>query len=112
MPATRARQLLIDFGEVVSRAQPAADIAALAADAGLPVAEFTARYWAHRPGYDRGASALGYWTAVLGHEPGAALLRRLVERDVASWCTLRAYRCRCCRTPRASWLASWTGTPS
>ncbi|MEV4702710.1 HAD-IA family hydrolase [Actinoplanes sp. NPDC049316] len=85
MPATRARQLLIDFGEVVSRAQPAADIAALATDAGLPIGDFTARYWAHRAGYDRGGSALGYWTAVLGHEPGRAQLSRLVERDVASW---------------------------
>ncbi|WP_199514862.1 HAD-IA family hydrolase [Nucisporomicrobium flavum] len=90
MPAIRARQLLIDFGEVISLAQPAAAVAALAVDAGLPAAEFTARYWAHRPGYDRGASALGYWTAVLGHEPGKAQLRRLVARDVASWLHLDA----------------------
>ncbi|UQU62012.1 HAD-IA family hydrolase [Couchioplanes caeruleus] len=90
MSATRARHLLIDFGEVISLAQPAADLAALAADAGLPAAEFTARYWHHRPGYDRGSSALGYWTAVLGHRPGGAQLRRLVARDVASWLHLDA----------------------
>ena len=85
MPASGSRQLLIDFGEVISVAQPAADIAAMAAVADLPIGEFSARYWACRVAYDRGASALGYWTAVLGHQPTGAQLRRLVHRDVASW---------------------------
>src|SRR5690349_24083592 len=77
--------LLLDFGEVISVAQPAAEVAAVAGLAELPVAEFARRYWAHRPGYDAGGTALSYWTAILGAAPGAALLRRLVERDVASW---------------------------
>ena len=85
MPTSGPRQLLIDFGEVISAAQPAADIAAMAAAADLPVGEFSARYWACRVAYDRGASALGYWTAVLGHQPSGAQLRRLVQHDVASW---------------------------
>ena len=85
MPTSGPRHLLIDFGEVVSVAQPAADIAAMAAAADLPLAEFSARYWACRVAYDRGASALGYWTAVLGHQPSGAQLRRLVQQDVASW---------------------------
>jgi putative hydrolase of the HAD superfamily len=82
MPQTH---LLFDFGEVISVAQPAAEVRALAALAGLPVQEFSRRYWALRPDYDAGGTALGYWTGILGSTPGAALLRRLVELDVASW---------------------------
>ncbi|PRY32265.1 HAD-IA family hydrolase [Pseudosporangium ferrugineum] len=78
-------QLLIDFGEVISVAQPAADVTAMADAAGLPAAEFSARYWACRPGYDGGGSARDYWHDVLGAAPGPTLLRRLVELDVASW---------------------------
>lgn len=85
MPISGPRQLLIDFGEVISTAQPDADVAAMAGVADLPLDEFRARYWAGRAAYDRGASALGYWTAVLGHQPSGAQLRRLVRQDVASW---------------------------
>jgi len=85
MPAPRARHLLIDFGEVISVAQPAAAVAAMAATAELSPAEFRARYWAFRGAYDRGAAALGYWTSVLGRQPSGAQLRRLVQQDVASW---------------------------
>jgi len=77
--------LLFDFGEVISVAQPADEVAALAALADLPDAEFSRRYWAHRPGYDAGGTALSYWSGILGSAPGGALLRRLVELDVASW---------------------------
>ena len=47
--------LLVDFGEVISVAQPADEVAALAALAELPVPEFSRRYWAHRPAYDEAA---------------------------------------------------------
>jgi putative hydrolase of the HAD superfamily len=77
--------LLVDFGEVISVAQPADEVAALAALAELPVTEFSRRYWAHRPAYDAGGTALAYWTGILGAAPGGALLHRLVELDVASW---------------------------
>ena len=77
--------LLLDFGEVISVAQPAGEVAALAAHAGLPVAEFSRRYWAHRPAYDAGGPARTYWTRILGAAPGTALTSRLVELDVASW---------------------------
>jgi putative hydrolase of the HAD superfamily len=77
--------VLFDFGEVISVAQPAGEVAALAALAGLPVAEFTERYWALRPRYDAGGPALAYWTGILGAAPGGSLLRRLVDLDVASW---------------------------
>ena len=82
--------LLFDFGEVISLAQPAPAVAALAALAELPAAEFSRRYWTLRPGYDAGGSAFAYWTGVLGAAPGAALLTRLVELDVASWLHLNA----------------------
>ncbi|MEV4640510.1 HAD-IA family hydrolase [Actinoplanes sp. NPDC049548] len=99
MPST---QLLIDFGEVVSVAQPAADVAAMAAAAGMPLIEFTARYWAHRPGYDRGRRARDYWRDVLGAGPGAVLLHRLVELDVASWLHLNPDTLRMLEVVRAA----------
>jgi len=77
--------LLLDFGEVISVAQPAGEVADLAALAGLPVGEFSRRYWAHRPAYDAGGTALAYWTEIIGAAPDGGLLRRLIERDVASW---------------------------
>lgn len=77
--------LLVDFGEVISVAQPTDEVAALAALAGLPVGEFSRRYWAHRPAYDAGGTALAYWTEIIGAAPDGARLRRLVELDVASW---------------------------
>jgi putative hydrolase of the HAD superfamily len=80
-----AAHLLLDFGEVISVAQPAGEVAALARLAELPEAEFLRRYWAHRPAYDAGGQALTYWTAILGAAPGGVLLRRVVELDVASW---------------------------
>lgn len=100
-----APHLLLDFGEVISVAQPADEVAALAGLAGLPVAEFARRYWAHRPGYDRGGTALGYWTGILGAAPGAALLRRLVALDVASWLHLNPGTLRLLDTAHAA------GTP-
>ncbi|MEU4220356.1 HAD-IA family hydrolase [Actinoplanes sp. NPDC026623] len=77
--------LLLDFGEVISLAQPAGEVAELAALAGLPVGEFSRRYWVNRPAYDAGGSALAYWTEIIGAAPGGDRLRRLIERDVASW---------------------------
>jgi len=77
--------LLFDFGEVISVAQPAGEVAALAALAELSVPEFSRRYWTLRPRYDAGGTALAYWTGILGAAPGEALLHRLVELDLASW---------------------------
>jgi putative hydrolase of the HAD superfamily len=82
VPATH---VLFDFGEVISLRQPAADVVQLADLAGLPVEEFSRRYWAHRSPYDQGGSALTYWTQVVGSTPDAELVRRLTELDTASW---------------------------
>lgn len=97
--------LLFDFGEVISVAQPAGEVAALAALAGLPEADFADRYWAHRPAYDAGGTAEDYWTAILGAAPGKELLPRLVERDVASWLHLNPATLRLLDTLHAA------GTP-
>lgn len=78
-------QLVIDFGEVVSLPQRETDLFTMAVAAGIPVAEFTARYNECRPAYDRGQSALAFWTEVLGGHPGGQLLAALVERDISSW---------------------------
>ncbi|AGL18098.1 HAD family phosphatase [Actinoplanes sp. N902-109] len=77
--------LLIDFGNVISLDQPRTDLMSMALASGIPLPEFTERYWECRPGYDRGMSALAYWTEVLGAPPGGQLLCHLVERDVSSW---------------------------
>jgi putative hydrolase of the HAD superfamily len=82
------RQLLLDYAQVISSPQTADDIAGLATLAGLPADEFTRRYWAHRAPYDRGGSALAYWSEVLGLAPTAARLSRLVEYDTRSWLRL------------------------
>ncbi|WP_305784610.1 HAD-IA family hydrolase [Symbioplanes lichenis] len=77
--------LLMDFGEVISLAQRETDVRSMALAAGVPPAEFTARYWECRRDYDCGLSALGFWTDVLNGPPGGQLLAHLVERDVSSW---------------------------
>lgn len=77
--------VLFDFGEVICRRQPVAEVARLAELTGLPVEEFSRRYWAHRSPYDRGGPALTYWTQIIGAAPDEDLLRRLDELDVASW---------------------------
>lgn len=82
------RQLLLDYGQVISSAQEPADVAALAELAGLPVARLAERYWGPRVHYDRGGSAAAYWAAVCGAEPDEGLLRRLVELDTRSWLRL------------------------
>jgi putative hydrolase of the HAD superfamily len=79
------KHLLVDFGEVISEAQPAFALEGMAALAGMPSGVFRERYWAFRAPYDRGLSAREYWEDVVGRPvPGAELmdLRRL---DLESW---------------------------
>ena len=80
-----ARILLVDYGEVLSEAQPAETLGAMAELARMPVASFVDRYWEHRPPYDRGGSAGEFWSAMLGGEPEERTLDELVRLDVASW---------------------------
>lgn len=86
MAPAQPTALLVDFGEVISRPQPAQMVTAMAAEAGVEPAVFRERYWANRPGYDRGASARSFWSAVAGRpvdEEGR--LERLIQLDNASW---------------------------
>jgi putative hydrolase of the HAD superfamily len=82
--------LLVDYGEVISRALPEAALTELAAMAGLDRDELHQRYWRCRPDYDRGQIPLRYWSAVIDRD--LTLQRRLVERltavDVDGWTRL------------------------
>ena len=80
-----AVNLLVDYGEVISRPQAAAAIAELAALADLADEVFLRRYWDHRVAYDAGEPTGDYWAAVLGRTPAPAELEELVRRDVESW---------------------------
>ncbi|MFI5934379.1 HAD-IA family hydrolase [Actinoplanes sp. NPDC051494] len=96
------KHLLIDFGQVISAEQSRTDLTSMASASGIPIAEFTDRYWECRPEYDRGRSALAYWTDVLGVPPGGQLLCHLVERDVSSWMHLNKDTLRLLETVHAA----------
>ena len=86
--------LILDFGEVLVRAQPAAILEEMAGLAGLDVDEFKRRYWQHRPVYDGGGPAREYWRLVLeGSPPAHQALDRtiaaLVDADARSWTDYR-----------------------
>ena len=57
--------LILDFGEVLVRPQSRTSVETLAALAGLPVEDFSSRYWRHREVYDLGLSGAEYWQRVL-----------------------------------------------
>jgi putative hydrolase of the HAD superfamily len=84
--------LLVDYGEVLSRAIPEATVTELAAIADLHRDEFRERYWRYRPDYDRGQTPLRYWSAVLDRD--LTRQRRLVERltavEVNGWTRLNS----------------------
>lgn len=80
-----ARALLVDYGEVISRPQPADAIAAMASAAGLEVLEFRERYWGHRVPYDRGGDARTFWSEMIGEPVDDHTLGRLIRLDIDSW---------------------------
>jgi putative hydrolase of the HAD superfamily len=78
--------LLVDYGGVISRSQPAASVRAMAALVAVQEPTFSERYWAHRPAHDRGVEARAYWSAVAGRElTDQRVIDQLVRIDVASW---------------------------
>jgi putative hydrolase of the HAD superfamily len=78
--------VLFDYGEVLSLPQAPADQLAIEEEVGQSGPEFWSTYWQHRPGYDRGETAVrDYWSSVLGFQPQQAKLERLIELDIASW---------------------------
>jgi putative hydrolase of the HAD superfamily len=83
------RTVVFDLGGVLvpsSRVIPL-----LAAEVGVPEADFSAAYWTGRVAFDLGGGAAEYWTGVvraLGREPEPALLERLERIDAHKWSDL------------------------
>jgi putative hydrolase of the HAD superfamily len=89
---TRPAGLILDYGNVLSRAQDQRWFGPAAARVGASAETFRAAYWQHRHDYDAGLPASEYWQRVLaaarpgaGPGPDSADLAWLIERDVASW---------------------------
>jgi putative hydrolase of the HAD superfamily len=65
MPSGTLDALVLDYGEVLVRAQPPGSVERMAALAGLDEEEFSRRYWRWRLDYDRGVlSDDEYWRRV------------------------------------------------
>ena len=107
--------LLVDYGEVLSRALPEATVTELAAMTGLDGDELHERYWRYRPDYDRGQTPLRYWSAVIDRD--LTRQRRLVERltavDVDGWTRLNPATLRTTlNTARRTRLALRSNAPN
>ncbi|MFD4674622.1 HAD-IA family hydrolase [Lentzea sp. NPDC058450] len=79
------RWIVFDFGEVISRRNPA--LPALAARLGVSLEAFEAAYW-DRDAYDRGGSDASYWALIgssLGLSFSADEVRELTALDNAGW---------------------------
>ena len=87
--------LILDYGEVLVRAQSAASIQRMAELAQLDTVEFRKRYWVHRPAYDSGrVSSSDYWRLVIGDAPVPAdgvdsAIAALKDADYESWIDYR-----------------------
>jgi putative hydrolase of the HAD superfamily len=82
--------LILDFGEVLTHPQPQRFVDRMALLARLPVDQFVARYWRHRPAYDGGMPVGDYWRHVLdGNDVSESVIADLIEEDALSW---RDYR--------------------
>jgi putative hydrolase of the HAD superfamily len=81
--------VVFDYGGVICTPQPDADVAALAAAAGVPVPDFQVPYWAYRLSYDRAElDGATYWhkvAAALGLSFPASQVAELIRLDIASW---------------------------
>ncbi|HEY7039364.1 MAG TPA: HAD family phosphatase [Methylomirabilota bacterium] len=87
---TRPAGLILDYGNVLSRAQDQRWFGPAAARVGASAETFRAAYWQHRHDYDAGLPAHEYWHRVLtALRPGSGLapvdLAWLIEQDIASW---------------------------
>jgi putative hydrolase of the HAD superfamily len=87
--------LVLDYGEVLVRAQALEAVQRLAALAGLDEEEFRLRYWRWRLDYDRGVlSDDAYWRRVIDGEAAdvserASTTEALAEADFESWSDYR-----------------------
>ena len=93
MRAAGSTWVVFDYGGVICTPQPNADVAALAAAAGVPVREFQGPYWAYRLSYDRAElDGTTYWhkvAAALGLSFSVSQMAELTRLDSASWLHLR-----------------------
>ena len=81
--------LILDYGEVLVRAQSQASIERMAQLAGLEPNEFKTRYWKHRPDYDRGRlPAQEYWRLVVA-DAAEGTIAALKDADYESWIDYR-----------------------
>ncbi|GLY48507.1 HAD-IA family hydrolase [Lentzea sp. NBRC 102530] len=79
------RWIVFDFGEVISRRNPA--LPAMAARLGVSLDAFEAAYW-NRDAYDRGSSDADYWAligSVLGRSFSADEVREMTALDNGGW---------------------------
>jgi putative hydrolase of the HAD superfamily len=84
------RHLLADYGEVISAPLTDSAITELAALADQPREVFLDGYWRHRPAYDLGQSAAGYWSLVLDADLSGSpwVVDRLTRLDTGGWLRL------------------------
>jgi putative hydrolase of the HAD superfamily len=84
--------LLVDYGEVMSKPQPAHILRDLARLTALPTDELSRRYWRHRPDYDCGQTSQDYWSTVLRRQVASddPLLQHLVGIDIRGWLHLNS----------------------
>jgi len=91
----RPAGLILDYGNVLTRAQDQTWMDAAAHRLGVDAAAFRAAYWQHRHAYDADLTAAEYWGRVLAaSRPGAGALDAadlawLSEADIASWSVYR-----------------------
>jgi putative hydrolase of the HAD superfamily len=87
--------LVLDYGEVLVRAQPPGAVGRMAALAGLDEEEFRRRYWRWRLDYDRGVlSDAEYWRRITeGADVGSGSVESageaLAAADYESWSDFR-----------------------
>jgi putative hydrolase of the HAD superfamily len=95
MTTRRLDALVLDYGEVLVRAQPPASVQRMAALAGLDEEEFARRYWRWRLDYDRGVlSDDEYWRRVTDGRvqdgPASSSVGELMSgADYESWSDFR-----------------------
>lgn len=92
---TGIQALIVDFGEVLTRVQPAALVTDMARLVGAGESAFLDAYRAHRRDYDLGLAANQYWARVLAscgvprQDTGDGLVSALIAVDAASWMDYR-----------------------
>ena len=91
----RPAGLILDYGNVLTRAQDQTWMDGAARRLGADAAAFRAAYWQHRHAYDADLTAAEYWHRVLAAarrgagSPDAVDLAWLIESGIASWSVYR-----------------------